>query len=805
MLKQNAGLASKLATNFLPVCVLTAIVFACFGRTLGSYFVADDFGQVAYAGDIVKGNVNALLSNFTGNYLQCPVMKIYRPCLLLSLIFDYMIWGTNAFGYFLTDILFLAASAVMLYFLLRELTRSWAPTRSMLFSLLSAALFASSPLHCESISFVSGRDNVISSFFYLLSLWFFVKRGIGKSEALLTLGSISYWIALLSKEMAIGLPVVLTGLALILPESFSSDELNSKSSYTLKERLSLTFRVSLPIWLNTVVYFLVRFLALGTFTGGYTGGIGSELLSTMVRRWTDLDTIFRIMFPFNLEVFGIASGYRAALAAVYTVLATLAVIRILSGKYQVRWIGFLVFWVFTTVAPLYQLWSLGLNLQGARFFFFLTMSLAAFAPLFILAPAGTSIYSPDRRQAGAQLIDALGVLALAALVGLSIIITNRNNIPWVHAGKQSKACMQDGQRLAGLTAPGKKLVLLGIPKEEAGAHIIYNGPTFNTMMSPPFSETNCFEKFLTFDPMFYGNWELVNTQRLKKVLLNPDVVGIFVWNHERLRFERLPLPSRTVFHGAGSSMPLIFKENVDPAAYLTSDRGVTNVKGQQMLIESNGLWLAPASVNPYEYDFLEFVGKPSAERRAVSVFWKGSGRSGSQWQDSKYPVHRDNLDSGSVTRLRLSDHWRWFTEGDITQLQLAFSPGAPVKLTQMQLISAGSLVPTISIANKQENNLGHYPTGKEGVQVDFDARSIKYCTAVRIDISKPNFFFEGLSQEESKEATQTSLIQTATNGQVHIPANTFPSPGYYELRAACLDAGGRLVGELSDPLVLNYN
>ena len=168
----------KFTNYFLPVFVLAGIIFLCFHRTLGSYFIADDFGQVAYASDICKGNWNALLANFTGNDMQNPVMKIYRPCLLLSFVFDYMFWHSNAIGYFLTNILAMIASALMLYCLLRELTRLWSNNRSIFFSFLSAALFASHPLHCESISFVSGRDNVFSAFFYLLSFWCLLEKAI---------------------------------------------------------------------------------------------------------------------------------------------------------------------------------------------------------------------------------------------------------------------------------------------------------------------------------------------------------------------------------------------------------------------------------------------------------------------------------------------------------------------------------------------------------------------------------------------------------------------------------------------------
>ena len=134
---------SKPSLNLLvPLLIIAVIVLAAFGRTLGSYFLADDFGEISYVSHIFAGNWQQLIDNFTGNYMQIPTMKVYRPCLLLSIMADYALWKTNACGYFVTNIVFLIAAAMMLYMVLRQLTYSWGLIRSVAFSLLSAALFA---------------------------------------------------------------------------------------------------------------------------------------------------------------------------------------------------------------------------------------------------------------------------------------------------------------------------------------------------------------------------------------------------------------------------------------------------------------------------------------------------------------------------------------------------------------------------------------------------------------------------------------------------------------------------------------
>src|ERR1700678_3651935 len=93
-----------LALNpYLHLLLLALVVFFTFNRTLGSYFIADDFGEVAYVSQIAGGNLALLWSNFSVNYMQIPSMSVWRPWLLVSLLTDFIVWGANPFGYYLTN------------------------------------------------------------------------------------------------------------------------------------------------------------------------------------------------------------------------------------------------------------------------------------------------------------------------------------------------------------------------------------------------------------------------------------------------------------------------------------------------------------------------------------------------------------------------------------------------------------------------------------------------------------------------------------------------------------------------------
>ena len=204
--------------KILHIAILLILASICYARTLGSYFIADDFPEIAYVSNIVHGHPELILSNFTGNFMQVPGMKVYRPGMLLTILLDFVLYGNKAWGYFLSNFSYFCADVITLYFLCRALTRDWFQNNAVLFALSAAALFAISPLHCETISWMVGRGDPDSAFFYLLSLLLFVgylnKSSVDKlnavktSSKMLVLSVLSYAVALSVKEMPVGLPVV---------------------------------------------------------------------------------------------------------------------------------------------------------------------------------------------------------------------------------------------------------------------------------------------------------------------------------------------------------------------------------------------------------------------------------------------------------------------------------------------------------------------------------------------------------------------------------------------------------------------
>jgi hypothetical protein len=140
----------------------------------------------------------------------------YIPLAWLTFGLDYLLWGMDPTGYHLTNLLLHVATAAAFYFLTIRLLRlasgSVGEDKALWVGAAFAALFfAVHPLRVESVVWITERRDVLSGLFYILTIlaYFRASDRVGR-------GTRWYWVsvalfasALLSKSMAVSLPVVL--------------------------------------------------------------------------------------------------------------------------------------------------------------------------------------------------------------------------------------------------------------------------------------------------------------------------------------------------------------------------------------------------------------------------------------------------------------------------------------------------------------------------------------------------------------------------------------------------------------------
>jgi tetratricopeptide (TPR) repeat protein len=224
-----AGMASP-----VPAWLLAAVLVLV---TLALYWPATRCDFVNYDDpDYVTENVRVQMGLTLGNMgwaFAAETANNWHPITWLSLMLDVTLFGKSAAGFHFTNLALHALNAGLLFWLL------WTMTGSRWRSAGVAALFAWHPVHVESVAWVAERKDVLSGFFGLLALLFYVqftqwaKRQAARAEPEAQVGppqseaashltparfylSGAYWLAwfcftlgLLSKPMLVTWPFVL--------------------------------------------------------------------------------------------------------------------------------------------------------------------------------------------------------------------------------------------------------------------------------------------------------------------------------------------------------------------------------------------------------------------------------------------------------------------------------------------------------------------------------------------------------------------------------------------------------------------
>ncbi len=181
--------------------LLAAITFAVFGQTSGFGFVNFDDDVYVFDNAKVTGGLSTTGLVWVFTHADC---SLYHPLTMLSLMADYQLHGLHAGGYHFTNVVLHAASAILLFLIL------WQMTGALWRSAFVAALFAIHPLRVESVAWVAERKDVLAAFFFMLTLGAYVRYvRQPNSLARYLMVTAAFVLALLCKPTVVTLPFVL--------------------------------------------------------------------------------------------------------------------------------------------------------------------------------------------------------------------------------------------------------------------------------------------------------------------------------------------------------------------------------------------------------------------------------------------------------------------------------------------------------------------------------------------------------------------------------------------------------------------
>jgi len=204
-----------LGTPSIPLFFLALIAGVLYLNTLSHDFVWDDHTYVLGNPQFQKGQYffHYFVSDFCdGVNEDC---FFYRPLVSLTYLMDQLFWGSNPFGYHLTNVVIHILVSLLVFAVV------WTLLQNKMAAWIGAILFAIHPIHSESVSFVAARTDPPATLFYLLAFVLYLKTSQFKGVQGVLVQAVSllcFSLALATKEIAVTLPLVLMIHSLLFPK-----------------------------------------------------------------------------------------------------------------------------------------------------------------------------------------------------------------------------------------------------------------------------------------------------------------------------------------------------------------------------------------------------------------------------------------------------------------------------------------------------------------------------------------------------------------------------------------------------------
>lgn len=199
MLKQLLLVKSHLWAIILLLAV-TAILYA---QALQHEFLLNWDDHLYVTGnDVIRGFSREHLSGAFGSFF----VGNYAPLQMVSYMLDYSLWGMQAKGFILSNILLHLTNGILYYLMLIRLTGK------RVLAFIAGFIFLVHPVQVESVAWISQRKNLLCMLFFLMAFLCYMSfreksDGSGKKYYIASLTM--FIMALLVKSAAVILPGVL--------------------------------------------------------------------------------------------------------------------------------------------------------------------------------------------------------------------------------------------------------------------------------------------------------------------------------------------------------------------------------------------------------------------------------------------------------------------------------------------------------------------------------------------------------------------------------------------------------------------
>jgi len=264
----------------------------------------------------------------------------WHPLTWLSHITDCSLFGLQPAGHHATSAILHAVNTVLLFLLLRRMTGAvWR-------SAAVAALFGWHPLHVESVAWVAERKDVLSTLFFLLTIWAYL-RYTEKCKFFYVLSLLFFALGLMSKPMLVTLPFVLWLLDYWPLERF----VPGAAKRLVLEKLPF---LGLAAACSVITYLVQKSAGAVSVATSFEGRLLNAVLS--YGRY-----LGRMIWPHNLAIIYPYSTQLPLVELCISVLVVAVLTWLVLKRREQRYLAMGWFWYLGTLAPV-----IGVVLAGAQ-------------------------------------------------------------------------------------------------------------------------------------------------------------------------------------------------------------------------------------------------------------------------------------------------------------------------------------------------------------------------------------------------------------------------------------------------------
>ena len=336
----------------IAICIFLAVsTFAVYSQVQDHEFINYDDDKYVTNNEYVKAGFTR---DSVGWALTTSYNSNWHPMTWLSHMLDAQLFGPNSKGHHLTNLLFHIANVLLLFLVLLRMTGAlWQ-------SGFVAALFALRPLNVESVAWVAERKNVLSTFFWLLTMWAYIRYAQKTNLKRYSLVILFFAMGLMSKPMLVTLPFVLLLLDYWPLRRLQSDR-RTAISRLVYEKIPLLVLVAGSVVTTLTVQKM----------GGALGSLNAfpiqeRVINALVSYWLYLQ---KMIWPGGLAIFyahpeNTLSVWKGLATAALLALVTTAAIRLArrAPYFAVGW-----FWYLGTLIPVIQLVQTGSIAMADRY------------------------------------------------------------------------------------------------------------------------------------------------------------------------------------------------------------------------------------------------------------------------------------------------------------------------------------------------------------------------------------------------------------------------------------------------------